>query len=241
MGKLKEASVPLYQQLMDDIKTNIATGTYALGDKIPSETELSEMYGVSRITVRRAIEELCREHYLKKYQGKGTFVNQSKVSRKIRQTKTQSFSEVCYENGMRPDARVLYFEKETPDADMTNFYGLEPHDTVLHIMRLRSANDVPIMLENTFLPAKLYPTLRALDLEHSSLFQIVAALTANEVTDSPETTLDIVRATIDQASLLDVVVGEPLFYMRAYFTDQYGQPLILGRQYVVGSRFTMSI
>lgn len=241
MGKLKESSVPLYQQLIDDIKTKIATGAYALGDKIPSETELSELYCVSRITVRRAIEELCREHYLKKYQGKGTFVNQSKLFRKIQQTKTQSFTEVCIENNMQPDALVLYFEQEVPDADMMNFFDLAEGDAVLHCMRLRSANDVPIMLENTFLPAKLYPTLTATDLNHTSLFKVITNLTKNVVTDSPKTTLDMARATIEQANLLDVVVGEPLFYMRAYFCDQYLQPLILGRQYIVGSRFTMSI
>lgn len=75
MGKLAFSSAnPLYQQLMDDIKLDISNQKYRHGDKIPSETELAEIYNVSRITVRRAVSELCDEGYLAKHQGKGTFV-----------------------------------------------------------------------------------------------------------------------------------------------------------------------
>lgn len=72
----EDSLTPLYQQLMEDIKTSLAEGKYMPDEKIPSEPELSELYHVSRITVRRAIEELCTEGYLVKKQGKGTYVSQ---------------------------------------------------------------------------------------------------------------------------------------------------------------------
>ena len=67
------AVVPLYQQVKDDIRAAIESGKYKTNEKIPPEPELSAEYSVSRITVRRAVEELCAEGYLVKMQGRGTF------------------------------------------------------------------------------------------------------------------------------------------------------------------------
>lgn len=74
---------PLYIQLQKAVKTAIHNGTFTQGSRIPTETELSETYNVSRITVRKAIAELVHEGYLTKRQGKGTFVNVPKIGRKI--------------------------------------------------------------------------------------------------------------------------------------------------------------
>ena len=68
-------AVPLYQQVKEDIKAAIEQGKYKPKEKIPTEPELSAEYSVSRITVRRAVEELCSEGYLVKMQGRGTFVS----------------------------------------------------------------------------------------------------------------------------------------------------------------------
>lgn len=102
----EDSLTPLYQQLMEDIKTSLAEGKYMPDEKIPSEPELSELYHVSRITVRRAIEELCTEGYLVKKQGKGTYVSQPKVMRKIAQNgDVMGFSEACRACGMQPAPR----------------------------------------------------------------------------------------------------------------------------------------
>ena len=77
------AETPLYMQLKEAIKAAIKDGTYPDNEKIPTEIELSEHYKVSRITVRRAVEELCQENYLVKRQGKGTFVKSRKIQRKM--------------------------------------------------------------------------------------------------------------------------------------------------------------
>ena len=89
--------MPLYQQLKEEIKGKITDNTFPYGSKIPTETELSEMFQVSRITVRRAIQELCQENYLVKKQGKGTFVKHAKVARKIKYL--LGFSKSCEANG----------------------------------------------------------------------------------------------------------------------------------------------
>ena len=77
------AVVPLYQQVKDDIRAAIESGKYKTNEKIPPEPELSAEYSVSRITVRRAVEELCAEGYLVKMQGRGTFVSKPRIHRKF--------------------------------------------------------------------------------------------------------------------------------------------------------------
>ena len=102
------SAVPLYQQVMDDLKGEIARGVYVAGSRIPSEMELAKSYGVGRVTVRRAIEELSRAGYLNRQQGRGTFVCAPKLKRKIRQKgDVQSFTEGCAANDMVPGARLV--------------------------------------------------------------------------------------------------------------------------------------
>ncbi len=102
------SAVPLYQQVMDDLKGEIARGVYTAGSCIPSEMELAKSYGVGRVTVRRAIEELSRAGYLNRQQGRGTFVCAPKLKRKIRQKgDVQSFSEGCAANDMVAGARLV--------------------------------------------------------------------------------------------------------------------------------------
>ena len=88
----KKSQLPLYAQLMKEIKDQIRKGTYKEGDQIPTEGELSAAYQVSRITVRRTIEELCSQGFLVKRQGKGTFVEIPKIYRKIENDNNMSFS-----------------------------------------------------------------------------------------------------------------------------------------------------
>ena len=98
----KKSQLPLYAQLMKEIKDQIRKGTYKEGDQIPTEGELSAAYQVSRITVRRTIEELCSQGFLVKRQGKGTFVEIPKIYRKIENDNNMSFSEACRSNGRKP-------------------------------------------------------------------------------------------------------------------------------------------
>ena len=117
--RLNEGSLtPLYQQLMEDIKCAIEEGRYQPEEKIPSESELSELYSVSRITVRRAVDELCAQGYLVKKQGKGTYVGRAKLQRKLPGARLVS---VDYDASTGPGTvesrvRMLLDEELEPDA-----------------------------------------------------------------------------------------------------------------------------
>lgn len=238
---IEDSLAPLYQQVMDDIQKDISTGTYSPGDKIPSEAGLSEFYGVSRITVRRAIEELVAEGYLTKRQGKGTFVNPPKLARKIHQTsEVQSFTDTCKESGKMAGATLLKLEVVPARDAEREFLNLAEDARLIHVQRLRTADDVPIMLENNFFPLDGFEFLEHADLTNQSIFSTVEKETGRLPSDST-CSLEIVRASADVAGPLKVTAGEPLFYEHVEFYDQDGKPLLIGKQYIVGSLFVFNI
>lgn len=237
-----DALTPLYQQVMDEIKRSIDDGTYAADTKIPSETELSEMYSVSRITVRRAVEELVGEGLLTKRQGKGTFVNQPRLKRKICcDSDVMSFTQSCLANGVEPGARVVERDLVAPKKELLEFFGCSEDARLIRIRRVRTANGVPIMLEtNYYAPGRLSFLVDA-DLNDVSVFDLIERETGVRPEASDPTSLEMVRATARTAEPLGVRAGEPLFFMNTHMRDADGTPLVVGHQYIVGSRYAFTI
>ena len=240
-----KAAIPLYQQVIDIIKNEINSGAYKAGARIPNEFELAENYKVGRVTVRRAIEELVQQGYLTKRQGKGTFVNAPKLKRKIRQKDdVQSFSDACRVNGMEPGACVISRKILPADSTEAQFFGVPVGTDLICVERVRTADGVPVMLENNAFVLADHPYLQTLadkDLTDNSIFALVAEHSGRAPLKSDPCTVEIALADAQAASLLEVPVGEPLFYMEAYFTDEDERPLLLGRQKIVGSRYVFDI
>ena len=240
-----KAAIPLYQQVIDIIKNEINSGAYKAGARIPNEFELAENYKVGRVTVRRAIEELVQQGYLTKRQGKGTFVNAPKLKRKIRQKDdVQSFSDACRVNGMEPGACVISRKILPADSTEAQFFGVPVGTDLICVERVRTADGVPVMLENNAFVLADHPYLQTLadkDLTDNSIFALVAEHSGRAPLKSDPCTVEIALADAQAAPLLEVPVGEPLFYMEAYFTDADERPLLLGRQKIVGSRYVFDI
>lgn len=240
--KLKEESlIPLYQQLIEEIKRSIEDGKYRYDEKIPTEPELSEIYSVSRITVRRAVNELCEEGYLVKRQGKGTYVRRSKIHRKIISKVTMSFSDVCKENGMKHSVKVINCQHVPARRDECLFLDIPSDSPLLFTQRVHSADGLPVQIENNFYPLDRFSFLESEDLNDRSLFHTLSEKYNIKEINSTDAILEIVLASTEHAQLLQVPVGEPLFYLNTYFVDEDNNPLFVGRSYIVGSRYTMHI
>ena len=178
------AVVPLYQQVKDDIRAAIESGKYKTNEKIPPEPELSAEYSVSRITVRRAVEELCAEGYLVKMQGRGTFVSKPRIHRKFTSGRNAaSFTETCKENGMVPGARLLNRQIVPVRKDEETFFHVGSDALLIYIQRLRTADGQPVFLENLFLPYEPYKNLMSENLNDVSMFD--AHLRAASCDDRP--------------------------------------------------------
>jgi GntR family transcriptional regulator len=227
---------------MEDIKGGIEGGRYVTGDKIPSEIELSEMYTVSRITIRRAVEELVGEGYLTKRQGKGTYVNHRKLLRKLEQAgAVQSFTDACKNEGRTPGATLLQRRKVTPQPEERRFLNIGADDQLVYIQRVRTADGEPVMLENNLFPLDRFAFLLDEDLKDNSIFELIHERAGVLPTSTEKSTLEIVLASKDTAEPLGVSVGEPLFYENVHFLDASGGPLLIGQQYMVGTRYMFNL
>lgn len=227
----RTSTTPLFAQVAQRISTSIASGNLRPGQQIPTEPELATTFGVSRITIRRAIEELSERGLLLKKQGKGTFVRETKIGRKIEHI--SSFSESCRASGMTPSARVLHREVlEAPPSDMEVDFGGQP---VLYIRRIHYADGVPVMIENNYYPSLRLGFLATAPLE-GSLFELLADRGV-VIAGSRSSYIDALGATPAQAQLLDVLVGDPVFFLYREMLDSDGALVYVGRQHIAASRY----
>ncbi len=124
------------------------------GDKIPSERELCERFDVSRMTVRQAIQALVNEGVLERQQGRGTFVAEEKMDLQLRLT---SFAQEMRMRGMVPSTEVLSAAEEIPPRSIASSLGIGEGEYGYHLIRLRYANDIPMALEDLWIPVALLP------------------------------------------------------------------------------------
>lgn len=235
-------AIPLYQQIYDELKESIESGRYAPKMRIPSEPELAEEFGVSRITVRRAVEELAARGYLIKQQGRGTFVSVPHFSRRLMQKSgTCSFSKLCEENGMKPGARLVSRQIVPARTDELEFFRLSEKSLLIYVQRIRTADGQPIFEENIFVPYEGFDELFNISLDDVSMFETLYQISGHYVADQARRTIEAVRATAEQASRLSVSASDPLLYLNVQFLDERNLPLYIGKQYYVGSRYRFEL
>lgn len=158
----------LYSQLKNIILDNIKSGKWPLNSKIPTEVQLCEMYHVSRITVRQALNDLKQAGLLYRKQGKGTFVREPKLEQNL--NRFYSFSTEIQKMGYTPNTIMLDFRVIPASPDIVQKLGLEPGSRVYSITRLRLADKEPIVYETSYLPFAISDSIKKQDVEHFGLY-----------------------------------------------------------------------
>ncbi len=226
---------PLYLQLVRKIRNEVESGEYTPGQRLPSEQEMCALYGVSRITVRKALEKLNEEDVLERKQGKGTFVSVSgprKVFRKI-----QSFHSACEGVGKKASTKVIYVKSCSAEEQDRLELQLPKNSRVVETCRIQMADSVPVMLEiNRFSMA--YSYLLDSDL-NGSLYNLLSEYGVEPAHAQHD--ISLCRATDKQASLLSIDSGAPLIFLHEVIYDQKGRPLHTSRQYIRGDIFTLNL
>lgn len=164
----KKSPIPAYYQLKNIILRKIKSCEYTEDNLIPSERELSDSLGISRMTVRQALNQLVAEGVLYREKGKGTFVSKTKIE----QRNIMSFSDTVVKKGMRPSTKVLNFSKEECSEYIKEILDLKDSEPVFNIKRLRLANNIPVGIEEDFIPEKYCPDLDKFDLT-GSLYKLI--------------------------------------------------------------------
>lgn len=219
-----QSATPLYAQVKEDLLSKINNDQFASTEKLPSEKELAEIYGVSIITIRRAVSELVEQNVLKRKQGKGTFIMRKPFHRAF-QRSAMSFTEVCRENGCTPSAKLLRGEiNRQPSLKTLDKLRLPAQTPIVHIERLRYADGFPIVIETTCFSMR-YAFLLDTDLEHSSLYASLRAHDTSLVINPGSRLIKIVRADQETAGLLRVRKGTALLTLDGVCFDASGEPL----------------
>ena len=212
----------LYDSIREDLLSKIKDGTYAEGQTIPSEIELAQAYGVSRPTVRQAVQLLADEGYLERRRRRGTIVTRPKVRQSFTMT-ISSFEDAMRLAGSLPRTNVLVFRTEPAGAEAARALGLPEGADVYRLVRLRYADDVPNVFVESYVPCEPYPGLEGFDLNQVSLYDAMERCGRPVV--SAHRRLEAIRADGPTAALLDVEPGDPLLLFHTVARDDAGTPV----------------
>ncbi|MEN4010816.1 MAG: GntR family transcriptional regulator [Chloroflexota bacterium] len=169
-ASIRRTIKPLYQQVEQELLRQIRREELRPGEKLPSESEISRHFHVSRITARRAINNLIQQGLVYSHQGRGTFVAHTRI-REL--SGFRSFSEDIRNRRMTPSSRLLCLSRVQPAAKIRAELNLSGGSTAYRLERVRLVNGVPAAYEDAYLPETLCPGLDQYDLEKRSLFDVL--------------------------------------------------------------------
>lgn len=198
-----DSPVPKYFQLREILLDLIDSDELSIGAAIPSERELCQRFGLSRMTVRQAVDHLVSEGRLHRVPGKGTFVARPKIELALQLT---SFTEDMRARGMIPGSRDLDRRIVRASAHLAKELGIPPGEEVHFIERLRTADGEPLSIERAHIPVKLAPDLASFDLSEKSLYELLETR-YGLVMDAGELTIDGGIADPSDADLLKLPRG----------------------------------
>ena len=177
--------IPRYHQIKENLRELIENEVLPVGHVLPSERELGERYGVSRLTVRQAITELVSEGLLRRQHGVGTFVAGPKLTQMM--ARVMGFSERVQEAGRTPSSRQVSLEIVPAPTAIARRLNREPNLPLYKLTRLRCADGEPVMLETAYLPQERFPNLNQVDFSNLSLYRVLAERFNCRIVEADET------------------------------------------------------
>lgn len=207
-----------------------------VGDALPPERELSAGLGVSRMTLRRALDELVREGHLIRRQGSGTFVAEPKISQPLSVT---SFSEDMRRRGLTPGSRTLSAEEVYAGAALGRRLRLSPEALVLRVARLRLADDEPMAIEILHVPRALVPDLSEEDLAAGSFYEVLYDRYGLEIGAGVQT-IEPTVTNEEESELLQVPLHSPAFLFERTTAAATGVVVEFVRSVYRGDRYRLT-
>lgn len=237
----RSSPVPLYYQLKEIFRSWISSGKFDSDGRFPSEAELQQRFGVSRMTVRRALSELVNEGFLIREQGRGSFVVRPRVQDQLR--RLTSFTEDMQLRGLSTESRILDF-RVLHDQEVARKMGIPEDEELVQLRRLRLVEGEAIAIQNAFVRHRFCPGIVDRGLADGSLYKTLEegyglrlgrALQTVEAKPADEYEAKLLKLEIGQPVLVlerltYLVGGEPIEYVRSvYRHDRYRFTVELGR------------
>lgn len=231
---------PLYRQLTHRLLE--FAQSLPPGSRFPTDRELTDTFGVSKITVSQAIKSLVDSGYLERMQGKGTFVSRPLFERS--ELRLNSFSEDTVKMGYRPGARLLAHRVEEPSEDLQQGLRLRPGEKVLYLERLMSADDEVIAVLYTFIPFHLCQNFAewfsADALNDASLYAVFERKCGYVLSKARET-IRAVNAEDREARLLGISPGTALLWLQRLTLLDDQRPVEFSHLVYRGDRYKIDL
>ncbi len=233
-----QSPVPLYAQIKDILRARILDGSYQPHQQMPSEAEMIASFGVSRITVRQALNDLANEGLIFRIHGKGTFVSKPKAFQEL--GRLQGFGEAMRQMGYETFSRVLSIKTVAPSAQVQERLQLAKRARVTELRRLRFLNREPISLDVSYVPTPIGQRLAKEDLAARDVFVILEndyGLTLGHAD------LQIGSALADDALAmhLKVEAGSPVLCIERTTHTASGEPIDYEHLYYRGDAFQYKV
>lgn len=220
----QNVATPLYEQLKLAIKRGIESGEYPPGTRMPSEIELEKLYDVSRITVRRAVKELCEEEILVRKQGKGTFVlNSANISYNRLDRTVGGFHDSLARDGKEATVDILEKSIIHVNASYARDLQIGTEDDVIYLKRLMYGNNVPVMIDTAYIPEKRFPGIYDKLVGNVALFHLMKTEYGVRL-ERYYKALKVQKATKEMSRLLNCHVGDPMFDLFKITYNEVGIP-----------------
>lgn len=232
--------IPKYLQISAWLRESIQVGRYRLGEKLPSEIELSQICGVNRNTLRQAIGELAAEGLLRKAKGLGTFVAATEpVSLKHKLNRISSFRRELLQAGVRENIRLLEKGYEMPKAHVAENLALGADSRVIAIRRLRTGDGFPLIYEETYLPVEVFEGILDMDLT-GSMYQIFTD-TFHVALRRCEQTIRAVNLNKKIAALLGLRTNGAALFMESVTYNDRNMPVEVLCCYFRGDKYAFEV
>jgi GntR family transcriptional regulator len=231
---------PKYLQLSDWLRGMIEKGRYSIGERLPSEMELSRMFSLNRNTVRQAILQLVNDGLVLKKNGVGTFVT-SRVDDRVEYSlkNITSLSQEFSKLGITPKTRIISKKVITPTDDLSEKLMLGSDRRAIQIKRLRYGNGIPLVLERSYLSYREYRRILNMKLPESFYQLLIREFGVN--LDHSMQTLRSIQLPDRDAQLLEVEAGFPATLQESIIYDSNNITVELLHSYYRGDKFVFKV
>lgn len=231
---IKNSPIPFHHQIYTILKQRIERGSYQEGDLLPSENELSKEFDVTRITIRNAMRRLQNDGYIITTKGKGSVVSTNKLEQSL--FRFYSFGRDFSDSSLKPATHLLSASIELANELELSKLNLSHPSNIQKILRLRTLDSIPVIVEISTIPVFLAPGLVSMALENMSIYNILENEYRLPIIKTCEY-LDAINCDSYFSNLLNIEPGKAVFVVEriTYTTDFI--PLEYRVSYIRGDKF----
>ena len=231
------AKVQAYVRVYNTLKKQILEGEYGVGSLLPTESELERIFGVSRTTIRKAVEILSREGFLEARQGRGTEVLDYRTSQNL--NVVTSTSETLERKGYKVTTKGMFIDRVKAREELSRELEVSEGRELVRIQRIQLADGVPIAIMKNYLKPTVVPGIEGHSHEFTRLYDFLESYYGVTI-DAAKDRITARNATFEEAQMLDVPVGTALVYLsRICYQD--GEAVDVDHVSMIGGRYEFEI